>query len=223
MFGAHHDLKHLEKSVQKLEEQPIEKGKILFYGHSFFTRWGGERWGFRRADEDIRMKDGSLAVVNNGFGSSTSLDLLYNYHRLVKPWEPRVLVLNIFNNDPARIYSPLDIVQNIALICDFATADFPEIKIFCLSGCLYPKRNGTVDYFVRSRREFDQLLEAFCRTRENCTFIDQSKWDMFYANEEDRANEIIRTDIYAEDLTHLNQAGYDLYKEYFKEFLDEYL
>lgn len=223
MFGAKHDLKHLEKSVAKLASEPVIPGKILFYGHSFFTRWGGERWGFRRADEDIRMKDGSLAVINHGFGSSTTLDLLYNYDRLVKPWAPRVLVLNAFNNDPAKVYSPAETMNYLALICDYATADFPDIRIFCLSAATYPKRNGTVDYFVRARREYDRLLEDYCARKENCTFINQSQWDMFYATPEDKENNIVRTDIFADDQTHLNQAGYDLYKEYFKEFLDEYL
>ena len=223
MYGAKHDLKHLEKSVQKLASEPVIPGKILLYGHSFFTRWGGERWGFRRADEDVRMKDGSLAVVNHGFGSSTTLDLLYNYDRLVKPWAPRVLVLQGFNNDAARCYSPAESVHYMALLCDYATADFPDIQIYCMSGAIYPKRNGTVDYFVRARRHYDQLLEDYCSHKENVTFIDQKQWDMFYATPEDKENMIVREDIFADDKTHLNQAGYDLYKEYFKEFLDEYL
>lgn len=223
MYGAKHDLKHLEKSVSRLESEPIVTGKILFYGHSFFTRWGGEKWGFRRADEDIRMKDGSLAVVNHGFGSSTTLDLVFNYHRLVKPWAPRVLVLNAFNNDPARCYSPMETLHYIALLCDYATADFPDIQIFCLSGCISPKRNGTVDYFIRSLDHYDKLLEDYCARKDNVTFINQRQWDMFYATPEDKENRIVREDIYAEDKTHLNQAGYDLYKEYFKDFLDEYL
>ena len=69
MFDIPIDLKLLEDEVVALEQQPIEKDKILFYGHSIFTRWGGAQWGFRRLDEDIRMKDGSPAAVNHGFGT----------------------------------------------------------------------------------------------------------------------------------------------------------
>ena len=141
----------------------------------------------------------------------------------MKPWAPRVLVLNAFSNDPAKVYSPAETMNYLALICDYATADFPDIQIFCLSAATCPKRNGTVDYFVRARREYDQLLEDYCARKENCTFINQSQWDMFYATPEDKENNIVRADIFADDQTHLNQAGYDLYKEYFKEFLDEYL
>lgn len=223
MFGARHDLKHLEKSVVKLENEPVIPGKILLYGHSFFTRWGGARWGFRRADEDVRMKDGSLAVVNHGFGSSTALDLLYNYDRLVKPWAPRVLVLNIFNNDPAKGYSAAETMGFVALLCDYSTADFPDIHIFCLSAAPGPKRNGKTDYFTRARDEYDQLLEDYCARKANCTFVNQRAWDMFYASQEDRENGFIREDIYADDKVHFNQAGYDLYKDYIAEMLDDYL
>ena len=59
-----------EKYALKFEAQPIQKGKILFYGSSGFTRWCPED-GNRPLEEDIRMKDGSLAAVNHGFGGAT--------------------------------------------------------------------------------------------------------------------------------------------------------
>ena len=96
MFDIPMDLKSLESSIVAYEQEPIEKGKILFYGHSLFTRWGHPTWGYRRMDEDLRMKDGSLAVVNHGFGTSTSEELLYYYDRMVRPWEPRALVIASF-------------------------------------------------------------------------------------------------------------------------------
>ena len=136
---------------------------------------------------------------------------------------PRVLVINIFNNDPPKGYTPVETMQNVALLCDFAKADFPDIKIFCMSAAPGPKRNGKVDYFTRARDEFDILLEDYCSHKDYITFVNQRGWDMFYASEEDRANGIIREDIYADDKVHFNQAGYDLYKEYFKQMLDEYL
>ena len=106
MLNIEKNLKALEDSVVAYEQEPIEKGKILFYGHSLFTRWGSPEYGFRRMDEDIRMKDGSLAVVNHGFGTSTSEELLYYYPRLVRPWEPRALVLSTLGNDGTITYYP---------------------------------------------------------------------------------------------------------------------
>ena len=114
------DIRWLEKSIVAYEQEPIEKGKILFYGHSLFTRWGGLQWGYRRMDEDIRMKDGSLAVVNHGFGTSSSEELLYYYSRMVRPWEPRALVIATFNNDLMYGFSIEHILGNIVKLCAWA-------------------------------------------------------------------------------------------------------
>jgi len=87
MFDFYGKLKFLEKPVEELEAKPVEKGKILFYGHSLFTRWSNA-YGNRELSEDLRLKDGSLGCVNHGFGGSTSEDLLYYYDRLVRPYAP---------------------------------------------------------------------------------------------------------------------------------------
>ena len=69
MFDIPMDLRSLEQEIIAYEQAPIEKGKIMFYGHSLFTRWGAPEWGYRRMEDDIRRKDGSLAVINHGFHS----------------------------------------------------------------------------------------------------------------------------------------------------------
>ena len=38
MFDIPMQLKSLEASIVAYEQEPIEKGKIMFYGHSLFTR-----------------------------------------------------------------------------------------------------------------------------------------------------------------------------------------
>ena len=45
------------------------------------------------------MKDGSQAIVNHGFGTSSADDLLYYYDRMVRPYAPRALVLATMGND----------------------------------------------------------------------------------------------------------------------------
>ena len=50
MFDIPMQLKSLEDRVIAYEQEPIVKGKIMFYGHSLFTRWGHPTWGFRRMD-----------------------------------------------------------------------------------------------------------------------------------------------------------------------------
>ena len=95
MYDIPIDLKSLEDEIIAYEQEPIVTGKILFYGHSLFTRWKDIPWGNHRLDEDIRGKDGGLACVNHGFGTSTSEELLYFYPRMVRGG---VLLLHDYEN-----------------------------------------------------------------------------------------------------------------------------
>ena len=140
MFDIPMNLKYLEKEIIAYEQEPIEKGKILFYGHSLFTRWGAPKYGYRRMDEDIRMKDGSLAVVNHGFGTSTSEEMLYYYDRMVRPWEPRALVLATYANDGMYGYAPEQTMANISKILHWARTDFPGIKLYIVED--HPRPSG---------------------------------------------------------------------------------
>ena len=56
MFDVRVDLTRLEESIVNFEKEPIETGKIMFYGDSAFTRWRTERWGFRMMKDDIRAR-----------------------------------------------------------------------------------------------------------------------------------------------------------------------
>jgi len=52
-------LRRYEKTVESYERQPVETGKILFFGSSGFTNWRLGKYDNRPLEEDIRMKDGS--------------------------------------------------------------------------------------------------------------------------------------------------------------------
>ena len=219
----------LEKEILKYEEEPIEKGKILFYGHSVFTRWGSPKWGYRRLDEDIRMKDGSLACVNHGFGTSTAEELLYYYDRMVRPWAPRALVLATYANDGMYGYDVEDIMRNIGKICAWARTDFPGIKIFLMED--HPRPNGkgaTVrdewNSGKQRRERYHRLLQAYASLHEDTTVVELWNRPEFFETPEDVGNfQKVRDDIFVEDKVHPNQAGYDIFGKIFREVLDDLL
>ena len=229
MYDITVDLKSLEKEVVKYEQEPIEKGKILFYGHSLFTRWGLPKWGYRRMDEDIRMKDGSLAVVNHGFGTSTAEELLYYYPRLVRPWEPRALVIATFGNENMYGYSPEDTMVNVSKICHWARTDFPGIKIFLCED--HPRPSGK-DTTVpdrwnggKIRRErYNEMLHLYAQTHVDTEVVELWNRPEFFETPEDVGNfRKVREDIFVDDKVHPNQAGYDIYGKIFREVLDNLL
>lgn len=229
MFDIPMDLKLLEKEIIAYEQEPIEKGKILFYGHSLFTRWGAPKWGYRRMDEDIRMKDGSLAVVNHGFGSSTSEELLYYYPRMVRPWEPKALVLATYANDGMYGYGPDEVMRNISKILHWARTDFPGIKLFLVED--HPRPNGKdfnkKELWNSNRIKRERLLEmfhAYAASHEDTQVIRLWNQPELFETPEDVGDyKKVREDIFAKDKVHPNQAGYDILGPIFRKALDELL
>lgn len=227
MFGSRLKVKRFEDRVLAYESVPVETGKILFYGHSLFTRCSFiTKAGVDNPKlvDEVRMKDGSQAIVNHGFGTSSADDLLYYYPRLVRPYKPRVLVIATQGNDVAHGYSAKDIMEIEARIIDWAQADFPGIKIYCFSSNPSIKNKGEKNVFTRARDEYNQLLEDYCARKENVTYVSLIDQPFYFENPEDIGDyDKIREDIFVADRTHMNPKGYAMFMDFVRELLDEHL
>ena len=216
------DLRRLESRIEKMEQKPVEKGMILFYGSSAFTRWS-TKYGHRPLEEDIRMKDGSVAAVNNGFGGSTIEEGLYYYDRAVRPWQPRAIVLRFFPNDLSFGYTPAEILALLAQFCNWARADFPGVKLYICDAMPHKRtaNNGTWRCFAN---QFNRLVQEYCDENQDCTCVSQSRWPGFYNDPADAGDYTkIRMDIWVEDEVHMTQEGYDMYRDLFLDALDDIL
>jgi len=226
MFDTRVPLNRLEKTVQEYEAAPIQTGKILFYGDSTFTRWS-TKYNNRPVETEILGKDGSQAIINHGFGGSTAEELLFYYSRLVLPWKPRVLVLKAFGNDTAFCYSPSEILYLQSRILDHARIHMPGIR-FYLSDVSVRIRNIDDDAawhtFELCSSEYNSLLEDYCRNHKDCTYVCHRNSPLFFANPQDVGDyRKVRRDIFIEDCVHFNQTGYDLYREFYRQILDNVL
>ncbi len=211
-----------DQVAEIFESQPVEKGLILFYGSSGFTRWT-TKYDHRPLEEDIRRKDGSLAAVNHGFGGSTIDEGLYYYNRLVKPWEPRAIVLRFFPNDIRFGYSPSEIAYLLAMFCNWARVDFPGVKLYLCDAMPHKRYINDCSWQQRAG-EFNKLLKEYCDANEDCTYVCQSAWPGFYNDPADAGEySKIRQDIWVEDEVHLTQEGYDIYRDLFLNVLDDIL
>ena len=229
MFDIPMELKSLEKEIIAYEQEPVKKGLILFYGHSLFTRWGAPKWGYRRMDEDIRSKDGSLAVVNHGFGTSTSEELLYYYDRMVRPWEPRALVIATYANDGMYGYSPEQVMDVLARLLAWARTDFPGIKLFIVEPHPCPSgKDATIkdlwNNAKHKREKFIEMIHIYAQTHEDTKVIELWNQPELFETPEDVGNfHKVREDIFVADKVHPNQAGYDILAPIFRKALDELL
>ena len=229
MYEVPIKLNWLEDEVIAYEQQPIEKGKILFYGHSIFTRWGNPIWGFRRLDEDIRMKDSSLAAVNHGFGTATSEEMLYYYPRLVRPWEPKALVIMSLSNDSMYGMSVEQSLSNIFKMCMWARTDFPGIKIFLVEPHPNPRMAANTlpekwNSDLHRKKYYCRAIAEYAQRHEDTEVIRLWNQPVFYQTPEDVGDiKKVREDIFDADKVHFNQAGYDVFAPIIRAALDELL
>ena len=217
------NIRWLEKYILKFEEEEIVKNKILFYGSSSFTRWKPERWENPRLEDEIRMRDGSQACVNHGFGTSTAEEQLYYYPRAVRPWEPRALVYTSFGNSIPLGYTAQEIFSLSTRVLEYARTDFPGIRLFFCNVHPGSKTKDAPKSRHAAIREFNELVAWYCSKHEDTTLVDQWNAPCFY--EEGFAGDIqhVREELYVEDGVHHNLEGYAIYREFFREYLKDLL
>jgi len=198
----------MEKAVCRYESEETEKGQIVFYGPSNFTRWS-TRYGMKPLRECILGKSGKQCCVNRGFGSSCAEHQLYYYPRMIRPIEPKVLVYSSFGNGSAFGYTSEETWELAQRVITYAQTDFPGIHIYLCGP--NPRCNMTKETEAE-RRAYDALLEKFASENENCFFVSALDHEPFY-----------RDDIRVEDGVHFNAEGYKRYAQLFREALKDEL
>ena len=201
----------MENAVLEYEKEPIEKGKIVFYGPSNFTRWSA-RFGMKPMAEVLRGKSGEKCVINRGFGSTCAEHQLYYYNRMVKPLEPKVLVYHPMGNYSSFGYSAEETWEIAQRVIVWAETDFPGIQIY-LSG--YSVHKAKSNLCKRQERlRMTAVMKAFCEEKETRHYITAYDWPELVER---------REEIFVEDGVHFNQDGYDIYEKFFKEALKDEL
>ncbi len=197
----------LEKQVRIYEQEECEKGQIVFYGPSNFTRWAKEPWGNTPLREALPGKSGKPCCINRGFGSSCAEQQLYYYSRMVRPLEPKVLVYSPgLGNGTSFGYSPLELWELSQRVLAYAKADFPDLRIYLLG--LNARSLAATD----ANKEYNGWLRGYCEMNPDCTYVNVAGCEA-----------INDPDVYIEDKVHFNNEGYRRYAEFFKDVLKDEL
>lgn len=163
-------------------------------------------------------------AVNHGLGGSTAEQLLYWYNRMVKTWKPRALVLKAYSNDLDRSYSVDEIIFLQARILEWARVDMPGIKMFVCDAQPQRKEKELKMTAYHHRLEYNERMSQYCAKHDDVTMVWQSRISEFYNNPEDLGDySKVRDDLFVEDGVHFNREGYEIYKRFWLEQLDELL
>lgn len=198
----------LEDQVCAYEAEQQEKGQIVFYGPSYFTRWG-TKFGFTPMREVLLGKSGKPCVVNRGFGSSCAEHQLYYYPRMIRPLEPKAVVYEGWGNGQYYGYTAEENWELVLRVLTYIRTDFPDTHIYL---CGAHPNKAMESKFVEASKKHDQFLKNYAEQTPNCTFIDVMGYEPLQ-----------RKDIYVEDGVHYNEEGYQIYAEMYRKVLEQEL
>jgi lysophospholipase L1-like esterase len=148
-------------------------------------------------------------VINRGFGGSEMSDLLYYNQQLILKYKPVKIFIYEGDNDINSGKSVETILQDAEKLLLSIRSDLPKkVKIYFIS----PKPSISRKHLRAQYEDYNQKLRTWCSLHKNVTFIDV--WtSMLEENGE------FRTDLFIEDNLHMNQKGYEIWKQVIEKYL----
>lgn len=189
-------LDRFEDQIKALEQLPMETGRILLYGSSFFAYWGVER------AKKQWLEAGGLEVVNHGFGGATVNEMLYYYHRLVLPYKPSAIVFRTGHNDVWE-YRAQEAMCHTKLLFDWVKNDFPGIKLITIKPFDTPSANHEN---LEKIHQYNILLDELAEKDGLLETVDLNPFFQGSAGG--------YRDVFREDGLHLTDSGYQEMAEF---------
>lgn len=178
-----------EEAVCQREKEEAGKGGILLYGSSHFAVWK-EEW--------LARQMAPYRLYNRAFGGSTAEEALYYYPRLVRPAAPRALLYYEGDNDIPLGYTPGEIWELTRRVLAWARYDAGGRLPVVLLGLKHAPARAAFRPF---QDEYNALLRAAAEEDPDIVYVDQAP---FLEDGEGH----VKTDLYSDDLLHLNETGY---------------
>jgi lysophospholipase L1-like esterase len=177
--------------------QTPPKNAVLFVGSSSLRLW-----------RSLRTSFPNLNVINRGFGGSRLEDVNFYFDRIVTPYNPKTIVLYAGDNDVNDGVAPEKVLEDFKKFSAMVRAKFPKAKLFYISIKPSPSRWKLADSF----RKTNDLIKTEVSRDKNAKFVDV--WTpMLGANGEPKP------EIFIEDNLHLNEKGYDIWREVLAKYL----
>lgn len=171
--------------------KPPPARPVLFAGSSSLRLW-----------PDLPGVFPEYPVLNRGFGGSQMSDLLHYFDRVVKRYEPAVVVVYEGDNDLAEGKSVEQVYADCTRFVDRMRRELPGTEMIFIAVKPSPSRAK----YLEAQRDLNDRLRRLAGQQTGVAFVDVFT-PMLGADGQPRP------ELFQEDRLHLNAAGYELWRE----------
>lgn len=173
--------------------QPSPAGGVLFVGSSTIRLWSTLASDFPEQSP----------VLRRGFGGSRLADCADLTHRLVWPYQPRLVVLYAGENDLAEGAQPMELLGHFVRFAQQVHVALPATRVAFVSCKPSPSRL----VLLPAMREVNLLIQTHVQwVRDRLDFIDVHSAML-------RSDGVPRPELFLSDQLHLNAEGYALWRQ----------
>jgi len=140
-------------------------------------------------------------IINRGFGGSHVSDVNFYFDEVVKPYAPSSIFLYAGDNDIGRGKSAERVLEDFRKFVALVEAESADTQIHYLS--IKPSKARWKHWPEMSRA--NKMIEELSGQHSNLTYVDMAN---VLLNDEGKPK-----DVFVEDGLHLNELGYQLWRE----------
>ncbi len=190
-----------QSSLDRFEGQIVEFERIdqsngyqpdamIFTGSSSIRRW-----------TTLESDMSPMRVINRGFGGATLPEVLFYADRIIKPHNPKMVVLYCGDNDLANdSTTAADVMRSFRELDHWLKTNLPDTRLYFLSIKPSVKR---WQYWPKMH-EANQLIADYMKKESHLRFVDVSSPML-------NKKGMVEENLFAEDMLHLNEKGYKIW------------
>lgn len=190
--------KEVDQIHQKYPTDIQRENLVLFTGSSSIKMWN-----------DLAAYFPDHEIINAGFGGSQTFELLHYVNELVLDYKPKKVFIYEGDNDISSGKSSTQIILTMHELVSTIHEALPETEILLISAKPSISRWHLKDQYADLNQHFEEYSQLF----DFVEFV--NTWDIMLDAEGNPIKEI-----FLEDKLHMNKAGYDLWAEVVKEYMD---
>lgn len=191
------------EEIQAFRETEVHRhppeNSIVFTGSSSFRLWEG-----------LEDEYAEYGVINRGFGGSRMSDVLENYDELILHYSPRAVFVYEGDNDIYDGRTVNEVADDFARFLARTRRELGDIPVIFI----LPKPSGSRWEYRDKYRAHARAVISLTESDPNARVIDS--WDLFLDE-----SGMVSDAYFQEDRLHMNEAGYDIWRELITPVLEE--